>query len=75
MPCRNGPAISDAAGIHGGVEPVACVHSASKALGYGEREGDIAYLGSDMALSIGVLFRPVLRPDAWRLFKYYRVDK
>lgn len=28
-----------------------------------------------MALSIGVLFRPVLRPDAWRLFKYYRVDK
>ena len=53
----------------------AAYQSASKALGYGEREGDIAYLGGDMALSIGVLFRPVLRPDAWRLFKYYRVDK
>lgn len=47
----------------------------SKALGYTAREGKAAYLVADLSLSIGALFRPVLKPDAWRLYKYYRVDK
>ncbi|AZL73291.1 DUF4225 domain-containing protein [Pseudomonas oryziphila] len=48
---------------------------ASKKLGFTEREGKLAYLVADLSLSIGALFRPVLKPDAWRLYKYYRVDK
>ncbi|MDZ4017330.1 DUF4225 domain-containing protein [Pseudomonas sichuanensis] len=48
---------------------------ASKILGYTEREGTLAYLASDAALSVGALFRPVLKADAWRLYKYYSVDK
>lgn len=48
---------------------------ASERLGYSEREGNLAYLASDVALSIGVLFRPVPRADAWKLFRYYKFDK
>lgn len=40
---------------------------ASKALGFTEHEGKVAYLVADLSLSIGALFRPVLKPDAWRL--------
>jgi hypothetical protein len=62
---------------HGNIQgPVRkAYHSASKAAGFGKREGNLAYLASDLTLSIGVLFRPVLRTDAWRLFKYSRADK
>lgn len=35
----------------------------------------MAYLAADLSLSIGALFRPVLKPDAWRLYKYYRIDR
>ncbi|WP_194788877.1 DUF4225 domain-containing protein [Pseudomonas sp. UFMG81] len=48
---------------------------ASKKLGYTEREGNLAYLASDVLLSVGALGRPVIKPDAWRLYKYYRFDK
>lgn len=50
-------------------------HRASKVVGFDQREGNMAYLVSDLMLSIGVLFRPVLRADAWRLFNYLRADK
>lgn len=47
----------------------------SKGLGYTEREGTLAYLAADATLSVGALLRPVLKADAWRLYKYYSVDK
>ncbi|MCG8292103.1 DUF4225 domain-containing protein [Pseudomonas entomophila] len=47
----------------------------SKSLGYTEREGTLAYLATDATLSLRALLRPVLKADAWRLYKYYSVDK
>lgn len=47
----------------------------AEAVGYSEREGNLAYLGSDLVLSVSALLRAVPRADAWRLFKYYRMDK
>lgn len=47
----------------------------SKRLGYTEREGTLAYLAGDGALSIGGLIRLVPKADAWKLYKYYLVDK
>ncbi|MDF9618177.1 DUF4225 domain-containing protein [Pseudomonas entomophila] len=48
---------------------------AAEKLGYTEREGNLAYLGSDFLLSLGGLARPVVKPGGWKLFKYHRVDK
>ncbi|UVH53529.1 DUF4225 domain-containing protein [Pseudomonas sp. CBS] len=50
-------------------------HAAAKSLGYGEREGDMAYGSADIGMSIYSLARLVLKPDAWRLFRYIRADK
>lgn len=46
----------------------------AKAAGYGEREGNIAYGAADLGLSAYALGRHVLKPDAWRLFRYVRTD-
>ncbi|QVM93263.1 DUF4225 domain-containing protein [Pseudomonas entomophila] len=47
----------------------------SKRLGYTEREGTLAYLAGDGALSVGGLVRLVPKADAWKLYKYYLFDK
>jgi len=47
---------------------------AAKALGGGDKDGDIAYSIGDLSLSTGSLFRSVLKPDAWRLFYYIKED-
>lgn len=49
--------------------------AAAKALGYTKREGTIAYLAGDLALSGYGMLRKVLRADAWRLFRYMDTDK
>lgn len=46
----------------------------AKAVGYGEREGNMAYGATDIGLSAYALSRYVLKPDAWRLFRYVRAD-
>lgn len=46
----------------------------AKAMGNSEREGNIAYGVADLGLSAYVLGRSVLKPDAWRLFRYIRTD-
>jgi len=38
------------------------------------RPGNIAYDSMDIGLSVYGLNRLVLRPDAWRLFRYVRTD-
>lgn len=48
---------------------------AASILGYGESGGDLAYGGTDMIMSFYSLRRLVLKPDAWRLFRYMRSDK
>ncbi|HCS43715.1 MAG TPA: hypothetical protein DIW52_12930 [Pseudomonas sp.] len=48
--------------------------AASKAVGYGAREGNMAYGSADIGLSAYALGRHVLKPDAWRLFRYVRTD-
>lgn len=48
--------------------------AAAKAVGYGEREGNIAYGATDLGLSAYALGRHVLKPDSWRLFRYIRTD-
>ena len=40
-----------------------------------ELSGNIAYGTVDMGLSIFGIIRPVLKPDAWRLFKYLKSHK
>ncbi|WP_172979611.1 DUF4225 domain-containing protein [Pseudomonas kitaguniensis] len=50
-------------------------HQAVKAMGYGEDEADILYGGVDIAMSIYSLSRLVIKPDAWRLFRYLPSDK
>ncbi|AKF53473.1 Protein of unknown function (DUF4225) [Pseudomonas syringae pv. syringae HS191] len=47
---------------------------AAKFMGAGEAEGNIAYGVADLGLSAFGLARTVLKPDAWRLFKYVRTD-
>lgn len=47
----------------------------ARSLGYGEREGDLAYGGADIGMSMYALGRLVIKPDAWRLFRYIRADK
>lgn len=48
--------------------------AAAKAIGYEEREGNLAYGSLDLGLSAYGLGRYVLKPDAWRLFRYIRTD-
>ncbi|QQZ42796.1 DUF4225 domain-containing protein [Pseudomonas sp. SK3(2021)] len=48
--------------------------AAAKSIGYGEREGNIAYGVTDLGLSVHALSQYVLKPDAWRLFRYVKAD-
>lgn len=48
--------------------------AAARAIGYGEREGNLAYGSLDLVLSAYGLGRYVLKPDAWRLFRYIGTD-
>lgn len=55
--------------------PTRMVYQAiAKGFGQSEREGNIAYGSLDIGLSIYGLGRHVLKPDAWRLFRYVRTD-
>jgi hypothetical protein len=47
---------------------------AAKFVGHGAREGNIAYGAADLGLAVYGLGRLVLKPDAWRLFRYIRTD-
>lgn len=49
--------------------------AAAFAMGHGEREANIAYGSVDIGLSVYSLVRQVLRPDAWRLFRYLDSDR
>jgi hypothetical protein len=46
----------------------------AKLLGGGEFEGDMAYGTVDLGLSVYGVGRMVLKPDAWRLFRYINTD-
>lgn len=46
----------------------------SKMMGGGELEGNMAYGAVDLGLSVYGIRRMVLKPDAWRLFKYVKTD-
>lgn len=48
--------------------------AAAKAVGYGAKEGNIAYHSLDLGLSAYALGRQVLKPDSWRLFRYVKTD-
>ncbi|MFK3771019.1 DUF4225 domain-containing protein [Pseudomonas sp. NPDC089406] len=49
---------------------------AAKKLGYGEREGNLAYYSADLGMAgYGVFFRKPLKPGAWRLYKYHDIDR
>jgi hypothetical protein len=48
--------------------------AAAKAIGYGAREGNMAYGSADLAMSIYGVTKLVLKPDSWRLFRYIRTD-
>lgn len=55
--------------------PVRLAYQAiAERLGGKESEGNIVYGAVDLALSGYGLFRPVLKPGAWRLFRYVRTD-
>lgn len=43
-------------------------------VGQTEREGNIAYGSLDIGMSVYGLTRIVLKPDAWRLFRYIKTD-
>ncbi|WP_017254164.1 DUF4225 domain-containing protein [Pseudomonas tolaasii] len=49
--------------------------SAASAMGYDEREANIAYGSVDIGLSAYSIARRVLKPDAWRLFRYIDTDR
>lgn len=46
----------------------------AKSVGYEAREGNLAYSTADLGLSVYGLSRYILKPDAWRLFRYVRTD-
>jgi hypothetical protein len=46
----------------------------AKMMGAGEFEGNMAYGGADLLMSAYGVSRLVLKPDAWRLFRYVRSD-
>lgn len=48
--------------------------AAAKAVGYGAREGNMAYGSADLAMSVYGVTKLVLKPDSWRLFRYIRTD-
>jgi len=48
--------------------------SAAKAMGGSESEGNMAYGAMDLGLSAYGVSRMVLKPDAWRLFRYVNTD-
>lgn len=49
---------------------------AAKKLGFEEREGNMAYYTADIGLSgYNLFFRKILKPGAWRLFKYHDIDR
>ena len=48
--------------------------AAASALGHGEQEANIAYGAVDIGLSVYSAARHVLKPDAWRLFRYIPTD-
>lgn len=48
--------------------------AAASAMGHGEREANIAYGAVDIGLSVYSAARHVLKPDAWRLFRYIPTD-
>lgn len=50
-------------------------HATASAVGYGEREANMAYGSVDIGLSVYSGARHVLRPDAWRLFRYLDTDR
>jgi len=41
----------------------------------GERDANMAYGSVDIGLSVYGVTRRVLKPDAWRLFRYLNTDK
>ncbi|MDF3840688.1 DUF4225 domain-containing protein [Pseudomonas citronellolis] len=47
---------------------------AAKMMGGGDFEGDMAYGTVDLGLSAYGVGRLILKPDAWRLFRYVRAD-
>ncbi|WP_369990844.1 DUF4225 domain-containing protein [Pseudomonas xanthosomatis] len=47
----------------------------AKRLGYGEREGNMAYYATDLVISGRALGRMVLKKDAWRLYRYLKTDR
>lgn len=49
--------------------------AAASAMGHGEREANVAYGAVDIGLSAYSLARRVLKPDAWRLFRYLDTDR
>lgn len=49
--------------------------AAARVLGYTPREGNMAYFTGDLAMSGVGMMRKVLKPDAWRLFRYIDADK
>ena len=49
--------------------------AAASALGHGEQEANIAYGAVDIGLSAFSVARRVLKPDAWRLFRYIDTDR
>ena len=49
--------------------------AAASAMGHGEREANIAYGAVDIGLSAFSVARRVLKPDAWRLFRYIDTDR
>lgn len=48
--------------------------SAAAILGGDNSDGDIAYSVGDLSLSAASLFRSVLKPDSWKLFRYIKDD-
>lgn len=48
--------------------------AAAKAVGYGARDGNMAYGSADLAMSVYGVTKLVLKPDSWRLFRYIGTD-
>jgi Protein of unknown function (DUF4225) len=46
----------------------------AKATGRSEFEGNMAYAGMDIGLSVWGLYKLTLKPDSWRLFRYIDAD-
>lgn len=65
-----------ATGQSDSVGPIRAMYqSAAFAAGQGEREANMAYSAVDIGLSAYSIGRHVLKPDAWRLFRYLDKDR